>query len=114
MITKTQNMENQSRIEELLSDALRKYDQMLEKHDETNHRLASMENRLETMDQRLSRIDDHMETVEHRLGGVEVQIQKSNLQTSENTRAILKLGNELERVFEHERRIAKLEVTVYK
>lgn len=100
METKTKNMENQSRIEELLSDALRKYDQMLEKHDITNSRLERIENRLEHMDNRL-------ETVER-------EMFKLNLQTTSNTRAIIDLADKLPVIFEHEKRLSKLEVTVYK
>jgi hypothetical protein len=93
METKTKNMENQSRIEELLSDALKKYDQMLEKHDVTNFRL---------------------ENIENRLGSLESEMFKLNVQTAENTRAIFKLAERVEVVFEHEKRIIKLESTVYK
>jgi hypothetical protein len=96
METKTKNMANQS----LLSDALRKYDQMLEKHDVTNQRLANIENRLEN--------------IENRVGNVESEMFKLNLQTVENTRAIFKLADRVEVVFEHEKRIIKLESTVYK
>ena len=83
MKTKTKNMENQSRIEELLSDALRKYDQMLEKHDVTNARL---------------------EKIENGLGSVETEMFKLNIQSVENTRAIFKLAEKIEVVFEHEKR----------
>lgn len=169
MITQTKNMENQSRIEELLSDALRKYDQMLEKHDETNRRLTNVEGhlgRLENLEEKLSNVEGKLGKLENleqklgsldqklggvdqklgsldqklgnvemklerldgrlgtlqmkveisnqRLGNVEGQFQKLNLQTAENTRAIIRLGDELQRVFEHEKRIDKLELTVYK
>jgi hypothetical protein len=93
METKTKNMENQSRIEELLSDALKKYDQMLEKHDVTNARL---------------------ENIENQLGSLESEMFKLNIQTVENTRAIFKLADRVEVVFEHEKRIIKLEGAVYK
>lgn len=86
-------MENQSRNEELLSEALRKYDQMLEKHDMTNARL---------------------ESIESRLGNVEMELFKLNLQTTSNTRALIDLVDKLPIIFEHEKRIVKLEGTVFK
>jgi hypothetical protein len=107
METKTKNMENQSRIEELLSDALRKYDQMLEKHDITNSRLEKLESRLEHIDNRLGSMDN-------RLGSVESEMFKLNLQTASNTRAIIDLADKLPIIFEHEKRLSKLEVTVFK
>ncbi len=43
-----------------------------------------------------------------------VEIQKQGLQTAENSRAILKLADEIRLVAEHEKRISKLELTVFK
>ncbi|GIL21553.1 MAG: hypothetical protein BroJett042_00660 [Bacteroidota bacterium] len=45
---------------------------------------------------------------------MKTEIFKQGLQTSENSRAILKLAEEIRLVAEHEKRIAKLEVTVFK
>ena len=45
---------------------------------------------------------------------MKTEIFKQGLQTSENSRAILKLADEIRLVAEHENRIAKLEVTVFK
>lgn len=42
------------------------------------------------------------------------EIVKLNLNTSENSRAILKLADEIRMVAEHERRISKLESVVFK
>ncbi len=39
---------------------------------------------------------------------------KQSLQLSENSRAILKLADEIRLVAEHEKRISKLELTVFK
>jgi hypothetical protein len=43
-----------------------------------------------------------------------VEIMKQGLQTDENSRAILKLADEIRLVAQHEKRISKLEVTVFK
>ncbi len=45
---------------------------------------------------------------------MKTEIFKQGLQASENSRAILKLADEIRLVAEHEKRIAKLEVTVFK
>ena len=39
---------------------------------------------------------------------------KQSLQLSENSRAIIKLADEIRLVAEHEKRISKLELTVFK
>lgn len=41
-------------------------------------------------------------------------IEKLNLQTAENTRAIIKLADKLEEFADHEKRISKLESAVFK
>ncbi len=45
---------------------------------------------------------------------MKTEIFKQGLQTAENSRAILKLADEIRLVAEHEKRIAKLEITVFK
>jgi hypothetical protein len=45
---------------------------------------------------------------------MKTEIFKQGLQTAENSRAILKLADEIRLVAEHEKRIAKLELTVFK
>ena len=48
------------------------------------------------------------------LRGVKNEVIKLNLQTSENTRAILKLADRVEKIADLELRVSKLEKTVYK
>ncbi|MFM9836781.1 MAG: hypothetical protein ACKVOQ_00880 [Cyclobacteriaceae bacterium] len=48
------------------------------------------------------------------LAGVRSEVIKLNLQTAENTRAIIKLANEFEKVISLNDRVTKLEHTVYK
>jgi CRISPR/Cas system-associated endonuclease Cas3-HD len=45
---------------------------------------------------------------------MKVELIKQGLQTAENSRAILKLADEIRLVAEHEKRISKLELTVFK
>ncbi len=119
--TKTRNMENQSRIEELLSDALRRYDQMLEKHDRMVERFDQV---LETQNRLIAGQADliagqtetnlRLARFEKRSDRMENELVKLNLQANESTRAIIKLADKLPIIFEHEKRIVKLETTVYK
>jgi hypothetical protein len=61
-------MENESRILEILTESLQRQDSMVDELKKTNDRLA----------------------------GVERQLEKLNLQTFENTRAIFKLADRVE------------------
>jgi len=45
---------------------------------------------------------------------MKVELIKQGMQTAENSRAILKLADELRLIAEHEKRISKLELTVFK
>lgn len=45
---------------------------------------------------------------------MKVELIKQGLPTAENSRAILKLADEIRMVAEHEKRISKLELTVFK
>jgi hypothetical protein len=82
-------MENQRKIEELLADSLKKQDQFIEQQKETNNRLDQTNSRLDTIDQSLYRIEGKTDKVEE-------QLVKLNLQTNENSRAILKLADAVE------------------
>jgi hypothetical protein len=79
-------MENESRIVELLAETLIKQDQII----------------------------DELKGSNRRLDNVESQIIKLNLQTGENTRAVVKLANEFEKVISLNERVTKLEQVVYK
>ena len=48
------------------------------------------------------------------LKGVKSEMVKLNLQTTENTRAIFKLADRVEKIADLENRVSKLEKTVYK
>ena len=79
-------MKNENRIVELLAEMVHKQDEMVKNQSNTNERLE----RLET------------------------QMIKLNVQTSENTRAVIKLADKIEDFGEHEKRIQKLEKVVFK
>lgn len=48
------------------------------------------------------------------VSAMKLEIIKQGLQTAENSRVILKLAEEIRLVAEHEKRISKLELTVFK
>jgi hypothetical protein len=79
-------MKNEQRIVELLDETLSKFDQMIVEQRQSNNRLEKLE----------------------------VGMNKRNLQTPENTRAIFKLANEMEKSVHLHERVTKLERTVYK
>jgi len=79
-------MENEGRIAELLPEALLKLDTMIVGQQESNQRL------------------------EH----VERELNKLNLQTVENTRAIFKLADRVDNIAELDKGLKELEKVVYK
>jgi len=86
-------MENENRIAELLAEALIRLDQMVGEQKITN---------------------DSLENVNNRLGHVEGELQKLNLQTVENTRAIFKLADKVDQIAELDKRVKELEKIVFK
>jgi hypothetical protein len=93
-------MENEGRIVELLSDSLRRFDQMLGEQRETNKRLNHLEVQSEKQEGKLESIDKNLVTL--------------NLHTGENSRAIFKLADNVQQIADLHNRVAKLEKTVYK
>jgi len=86
-------MENEGKIVELLAEMLVKQDAMV----------------VELRD-----VKSEVRNVKSEIRDVKSEMVKLNLQTSENSRSILRLADELHAVADHERRISKLESTVYK
>jgi hypothetical protein len=79
-------MENEKRIVELLAGSLLKFDEIIDEQKITNKRLEK----------------------------VESEIIKLNLQTGENSRAIFKLADEVEKIADLHERVNRLEKAVYK
>ena len=86
-------MENEGKIAELLAEALKRLDRLIDQHDETNATLQSVEKRTEK---------------------VENQLIKLNAQTTENTRAIFKLADKIDQLAELDKRVKELEKVVFK
>ncbi len=100
-------MKNEDKISELLTESLKGQDRIVSEIIGTNQRLDKT---VERLDQTIVRLDN----LEVRVDRVEGQLVKLNLQTSENTRAIFKLAENVEMIADLHNRVAKLERTVYK
>lgn len=90
-------MENESKIVELLSEMLHKFDVLTES-------VVKLTGRVDNL---TSRVDNLTDTIDLRLGKVESEIVKLSLISSENSRALIKLGDTNDR-------LARLENEVFK
>jgi type III secretory pathway component EscV len=79
-------MENENRIAELLAEALLRLDKMVLGQQESNLRLDRMER----------------------------ELTKLNMQTAENTTAIIKLADKFDQITELDKRVKELEKVVFK
>ena len=86
-------MKNEDRIVELLSDMVKGQDRLTDEVSDLKKEVSGVKTEITKM---------------------KGEIVKLNLNTSENSRAILKLADEIRLVAEHERRIVKLESIVLK
>lgn len=111
-------MKNESRIVELLSEMLHKFDVLTSRVDnQTSHvdgvtgrvdnLTGSVDKLIGSVDNLTSRVDNLTFTVDLRLGKVESEIVKLNLISSENSRALLKLGDMNDRVNRLEKAVFK-------
>ena len=90
-------MENKSKIVELLSEMLRKFDVLT----------GTVVNLTGRVDNLTGHVDRLTVTVDSRLGKVENEIIKLNLISAENSRALLKMSD-------YNERIVRLEKAVFK
>jgi hypothetical protein len=97
-------MKNENKIVELLTEVLLKQDRMAIE-------LGGVKSEVDNVK---SKLESEVGSIRSELGNVKSEIVKLNLQTAENTRAILKLSDRIEQVVDHEKRISKLEKIVYK
>jgi Na+/phosphate symporter len=81
-------MENEGRIAELLAESLKRQDTMIGE---------------------LREVKDELREVKDEMRGVKTEIMKLNLQTSENSRAIMKIANRIETIADLESRVSALE-----
>jgi hypothetical protein len=74
-------MENEKRIVELLAESLIKQDEMIDQQKQTNKTLYHLDERTTKVEEQMIYLND--------------QVTKLNLQTAENTRAILTLADRI-------------------
>jgi DNA repair exonuclease SbcCD ATPase subunit len=86
-------MENEGRIVELLAESLKRQDNIIEQLKESNQKLYVLESKSDR---------------------VEEQLIKLNLQTAENTRALIKLSENIDQISDLNNRVSKLEKAVFK
>ena len=86
-------MKNEDRIVELLSDMVKGQDRLTDEVSDLKKEVSGVKTEITKM---------------------KGEIVKLNLNTSENSRAILKLADEIRLVAEHEKRIVRLESIVLK
>lgn len=91
------NNENEDKIMELLAEMLHKFDILT----------GRVDNLAVRVDNLTGRVDNLNGTVDQRLGKVENEIVKLNLLTAENSRALMKLADNSDR-------ISRLEKAVFK
>ena len=97
-------MENVSKIVELLSEMLHKFDVLTDKVVKLTGRV---DNQTDHLDGLTGRVDNLTLTVDLRLGKVESEIVKLNAISAENSRALLKMGDYNERIIRLERAVFK-------
>jgi len=111
-------MENESKIVELLSEMLHKFDVLTEtvikltgRVDNLTGHVDNLTSRVDNLTSRVdnltSRVDNLTDTVDLRLSKVESEIVKLNLISSENSRALMKLGDNNDRIVRLEKEVFK-------
>lgn len=93
-------MKNENRIVELLAEMVKGQDKLIGEVSSLKTEVSSMKTEVSSMKTDIS--------------SIKVEITKQGLQTAENSRAILKLAEEIRLVAQHEKRISKLELAVFK
>ncbi len=93
-------MENEQPIVELLAESLINFDALVEGQ--------------KAMVEGQKALIEGQKVTNNRLDRVEREVVKLNLLTSENTRAIIQLAGEVEKIADLHERVTKLEHTVYK
>ena len=97
-------MENKSKIVELLSEMLRKFDVLTGTVVKLTGRVDNLTGHVDNL---TGRVDNLNATVDLRLGKVENEIVKLNFISAENSRALLKMGDYDERIVRLERAVFK-------
>ena len=107
-------MKNEDRIEELLTESLKKFDRLSDQMDTLTGRVDNLTSHVDNLTSRVDNlthevvgVKDEMIGMNSRLDKVESGIVKLNLISAENSRALMKFGDS------HDR-ISRLEKAVFK
>ena len=76
--------------------------------------LAEMVFKQDQMIEEIKLVKTEIGGVKSEVGGVKSEVIKLNLQTAENTRAILKLADKVDSIADLENRVTKIEKAVFK
>ena len=76
--------------------------------------LAEMVFKQDQMVEEIKLVKSEVGGVKSEISGVKNEIIKLNLQTAENTRAIIKLADKIESIADLENRVSKIEKVVFK
>lgn len=93
-------MKNEDRKVELLAEMVKGQDRLTGEVSEMKNQTLKLNLGVDSLNSRVDKLNS--------------EVVKLNLSTSENSRAIMKIADEIRLVAEHEKRISKLESTVFK
>ncbi|MBL0744065.1 hypothetical protein [Chryseolinea lacunae] len=115
-------MKNEKRIIELLAEVLIKQDTMTgeirgvrtELKDEIQDLRTELKYEIQDLRGEVHELRGEVYDLKYEVGGMKGELVKLNLQTAENTRAIVKLANEVEKLTDLPDRVSKLEKAIYR
>ncbi|MEK6781274.1 MAG: hypothetical protein AABY93_06190 [Bacteroidota bacterium] len=107
-------MKNEDRIVELLAEMVFKQDQLVEEIKLVKSEIGAVKSEVGGVKSEVSGVKSEVSGVKSEVSGVKSEIVKLNLQTAENTRAILKLADKVDTIADLENRVTKIERVVFK
>jgi hypothetical protein len=121
-------MENEGKIIELLAESLKRFDKMVDKQNQMvteQQQMVSMQNQMvlkqtlmvaeqQETNRRLGNLEVRADKHDKRFESVEKNLISLNLQTVENTRAIFKLADSVDKFGGFNDRLVKIEKILFK
>ena len=107
-------MENQSRIEELLAESLRKSDRISDQIEGLNKRVDHLTERVDRLANRMDQVEVELRDLKSDVSDLKSDVKdlkgevvKLNLVSAENSRALMKLADNAERIDRLEKAVFK-------
>jgi predicted nucleic acid-binding Zn-ribbon protein len=97
-----------------LVEIMVKQDLMVEELRGVKNEVSSVKNEVSSVKNEVSSVKNEVSSVKNEVSSVKSEIVKLNLQTAENTRAILTLADKVEHIADLQSRVSKLEKAVFK